>query len=167
MLYSLGGPKLKRKWAVAVQKASITTVPCITHHPSQKLLCITIGSQQHDQVRQKFEARKGRTETTHPDLTRTFYKQERTCITQTMECSLLYTYLTNQSSNLPPDRSCTFSGQGEECVPDVLCVLKIAANRVDIPVSLGVVLLRMSLIKVKVSRHIFCAAHANVQTVAH
>jgi hypothetical protein len=87
--------------------------------------------------------------------------------TQTMECSLLYTYLTNQSSNLPPDRSCTFSGQGEEHIPDVLCVLKIAANRLDIPVSLGVVLLRMSLIKVKVSRHIFCAEHANLQTVAH
>jgi hypothetical protein len=75
--------------------------------------------------------------------------------TQTMECSLLYTYLTNQSSNLPPDRSCTFSGQGEEHVPDVFCVLKIAANRLDIPVSLSVVLLRMSLIKVKVYRHIF------------
>jgi hypothetical protein len=87
--------------------------------------------------------------------------------TQTMECNLLYTYLTNHSSNLPPDRSCTFSGQGEEHVPDVFCVLKIAANRLDIPVSLSVVLLRMSLIKVKVSRHNFCAAHANLQTVAH
>jgi len=49
----------------------------------------------------------------------------------------------------------------------VFCVLKIAANRLDIPVSLSVVLLRMSLIKVKVSRHDFCAAHANLQTVAH